>query len=519
MRWVLLALTASCLAIGCPAHDILVFLPLPIWSHYVQVEPIFHALAERGHNVTVCSPYPPKKRTENFNHILLGMEKWTDLMASWNPVDQFKRWHPVQMVPEWKALGDLLVPEILGSDILRGLLGSKFDLIFMELFFGQEAFVVLGRLFNASIVSYSSFGYSPQVLRAVGATNAFSYVPHKDLPYAGPMSLLQRLNNAFLSYATMLHFHYWYYPAHDEIITRLVPGRHPPIVDMLGNVSLVFLTGNTALDGARLYPPCVVQLTALHLKDPKPLDKELKSIMDKAEHGVIYFSYGSIIKMSHLPRSIIEMFLSTFERLDQTVLWKTDLNTTDLNIPKNVHVRSWFEQTSILAHSNCVLFVTHGGLSSMMEAIRAAVPIVGTSFYGDQIINLANAEYYGFGIHVHYSSLTQQSFHAAITRVLSDPTFKLNVIQRSNIFKDEPVPPLDEAVYWVEYVIRHKGAHHLKPLAAYIPWYQLFLFDVIVVFSAAFLVLAYTVYIVVKVVLYLTRSLCGGSKSIKVKLN
>ncbi|CAH0383821.1 unnamed protein product [Bemisia tabaci] len=99
MRWVLLALTASCLAIGCPAHDILVFLPLPIWSHYVQVEPIFHALAERGHNVTVCSPYPPKKRTENFNHILLGMEKWTDLMASWNPVDQFKRWHPVQMVP------------------------------------------------------------------------------------------------------------------------------------------------------------------------------------------------------------------------------------------------------------------------------------------------------------------------------------------------------------------------------------------------------------------------------------
>lgn len=67
------------------------------------------------------------------------------------------------MVPEWKALGDLLVPEILGSDILRGLLGSKFDLIFMELFFGQEAFVVLGRLFNASIVSYSSFGYSPQV--------------------------------------------------------------------------------------------------------------------------------------------------------------------------------------------------------------------------------------------------------------------------------------------------------------------------------------------------------------------
>jgi len=32
---------------------------------------------------------------------------------------------------------------------------------------------------------------------------------------------------------------------------------------------------------------------------------------------------------------------------------------------------------------------------------------------------------------------------------------------QSQIFKDQPMKPLDRAVYWVEYVIRNGGAKHL----------------------------------------------------------
>lgn len=52
--------------------------------------------------------------------------------------------------------------------------------------------------------------------------------------------------------------------------------------------------------------------------------------------------------------------------------------------------------------------------------------------------------------------------------------------------------PLDSAVYWVEYVIRHKGASHLRVGALDLAWYQYFLLDVI---SFIFLVIILSIFI------------------------
>lgn len=66
----------------------------------------------------------------------------------------------------------------------------------------------------------------------------------------------------------------------------------------------------------------------------------------------------------------------------------------------------------------------------------------------------------------------------------------------SKQFKDEPKSPSEKVVYWTEYVLRHKGAQHLRWVGADMPSYQYFLFDiagfllVIVTFSIFFLVLS-----------------------------
>jgi len=39
--------------------------------------------------------------------------------------------------------------------------------------------------------------------------------------------------------------------------------------------------------------------------------------------------------------------------------------------------------------------------------------------------------------------------------------------------------PEKSIVYWTEYVIRHKGAPHLKSHALNLTWYQYFLLDII----------------------------------------
>lgn len=45
--------------------------------------------------------------------------------------------------------------------------------------------------------------------------------------------------------------------------------------------------------------------------------------------------------------------------------------------------------------------------------------------------------------------------------------------------KDQPVKPLDSAIYWVEYVIRHRGAAHFRSAAMELRWYEYHMLDVI----------------------------------------
>lgn len=40
----------------------------------------------------------------------------------------------------------------------------------------------------------------------------------------------------------------------------------------------------------------------------------------------------------------------------------------------------------------------------------------------------------------------------------------------STRFKDRPLPPLDLAKYWVEYIARHKGAPHLRSAGQELPF-------------------------------------------------
>jgi len=75
--------------------------------------------------------------------------------------------------------------------------------------------------------------------------------------------------------------------------------------------------------------------------------QDLKNILDSAEHGVIYFSLGSVVKSSEMPRETVSLLLSELAKLKQTVLWKWEDDQLP-NLPKNVMVKKWFPQNDIL---------------------------------------------------------------------------------------------------------------------------------------------------------------------------
>jgi len=63
--------------------------------------------------------------------------------------------------------------------------------------------------------------------------------------------------------------------------------------------------------------------------------------------------------------------------------------------------------------------------------------------------------------------------------------YREKVQQMSRTFRDQPLTPLEQAVFWTEYVIRHKGAPHLRSAVLDLAWYQYFLLDVIAVLALA----------------------------------
>jgi len=91
--------------------------------------------------------------------------------------------------------------------------------------------------------------------------------------------------------------------------------------------------------------------------------------------------------------------------------------------------------------------------------------------------------------------------------ILNKFRFTENAKRMSTIFHDRPMSALDTAVYWVEYVIRHKGAHHLRTAAVKLKWYQYLLIDVILFIIITLLLIIFVCYFITKCVMKSIRKL------------
>ncbi|KAL3064746.1 hypothetical protein OYC64_000891 [Pagothenia borchgrevinki] len=86
---------------------------------------------------------------------------------------------------------------------------------------------------------------------------------------------------------------------------------------------------------------------------------------------------------------------------------------------------------------------------------------------------------------VEVTTLEVESMTSALKNIL-DPKkpYKQNMVKLSQLHLDKPMKPIDSAVFWMEFVMRHKGAAHLRTESYKLPWYAYHCLDVIAVFVA-----------------------------------
>lgn len=282
--------------------------------------------------------------------------------------------------------------------------------------------------------------------------------------------------------------------------------KYPHLDSLRRNVSLALVNYHFTTGYPRPNLPALIEVGGLQVKDPpSPLPKDLQTWLDEAEYGAIYMSMGSNVKSTSLSAKSLDAIVHTFSKLKQRIIWKFE-NDSLPGLSKNVMVSKWLPQDDLLAHKNLKIFITHGGLGSIIEAKYHGVPLVGIPIFADQLSNLINAERSGVAKIVQYTNLTRTTFSEAINDVLNDPIYRQTAKQISELFRDRPAKPMETAVFWTEYVLRHHGAPHLLSNSVYLNFWQLHSFDVI---GFIILILVSTLFIVFTILKFVIRKLFG----------
>ncbi|XP_002063665.3 UDP-glycosyltransferase UGT4 [Drosophila willistoni] len=511
-----------CLLVGMAQHllllspaegaKILAVYAFPGKSHYMMHTALIRELIEHGHQVTMIAAFSLEQHHlgSNYTEILIEpvYDFWHDVKLNFGAQHLFEltRMTNYDFLQMLEIIGLKTTEHALRQPRVRDLINAKetkgvFDLLLAEQFY-QEAFLALAQVYQIPVVTTSTLGYENHMSQMMGLITPWSFVPHGFMPFTDRMSFWERVKNSYASLYEDLDRLLNYFPKMDALTEQhfgpVLDGKVPKVRHMERQISAMLLNSHAPLTTARPTVDTMIPVGGMHIYPPKTLPPDMQSFLDGATDGVIFFSLGSNVQSKDMPEDMLHLFLDVFASLkQQRVLWKFEDKRLG-QLPENVMIRKWFPQADILAHKNVRVFITHGGLFGTQEGVHYAVPMLGIPFYCDQHLNMNKAVLGGYAISLHFQSITKDILTQSLLQLLHNVTYKENVQRVSRIFRDRPVEARKNAVYWIEYVIRHQGAAHMRSAGLDLNWVQFYLLDVIAFVVSIVLVSLFGLWLVIR---------------------
>ncbi|XP_049860385.1 UDP-glucosyltransferase 2-like [Schistocerca gregaria] len=497
MRTELLLAAACLLTLGdrCLGARILAAVPTPSISHQLPLRTVLLELARRGHQVTFITTHPIGVPTANYSEIDISLS-----------VKAFREVMDFNAFPDASSpvalLKFILDMRIYGCEFQFGLepmkefmkLEQKYDVFIIEKFGFTCYYGLAHKMGSPPLIGYTSLGITSLNRKTFGSPINPSYIPDYNLGYTDHMTFWQRMYNAYILLRSLDVEETVLYGKEEKQLKKYSGPNPPTVKEMDYNFSLMLVNNHFSVSYPVPNTPNIVELTGIHIeKERKPLPKDVRAFLDGARDGVVYFSLGSNVQSSAMPPDTVRAFLDAFAGIPQRVLWKWEADRLP-GQPGNVMTAKWLPQQDVLAHRNVRLFITQGGLQSWNEAAYFSVPVIGIPFLGDQIYNVEKMVGLGVGRRLDLKDVTKDSVLEAVQTVLEDKSYQENMKRFSAIYREHQSTSLERAVWWVEYVIRHQGAPHLRSAALDLHWWQLLLLDVIAFILAVAAVAAFVLY-------------------------
>ncbi|XP_039494879.1 UDP-glycosyltransferase UGT5 [Drosophila santomea] len=471
---------------------ILVIAPFDTYSQCMLVTPYIQALQDRGHQLTVIHAYKhcmPQIENVTFIRIWNNNNTYAEFEESMVIASASNKWEEISTIS--KVMANVTL-NVLTNVEVRALMhaGITFDVVVLEAGYSDVLYGMAAH-FNATLIGICTCVADWNINNLVGYTTSTLTEPIVPFGVKSMKNIWDRIYNWFYTSEEWLLMNLVFLPTQRLVHDHFFGHLEKSFLEIRQDFALMLLNQHFSLFRSRPNVPGMVEVAGLHIpKEDPQLPSDLQVFIDEAEHGVILFSLGLEQHIKDLPMKTQVILVETFKSIPQRVIWKFDGEST-VPLDSSIYHSSLLPQQAILAHPNVKLFITHCGIMSVIEAAYYATPVLGLPSFYDQFINLEVMKEEEAALELNINSLTVQELKDTVESLINQPKYRENALAISQRFRDQLMHPMDTAIYWTEYIIRYKGANHMKVSRSQLKLFEYYFLDnFIMVGMRLFLVVA-----------------------------
>jgi len=327
-------------------------------SHFDTFLPLLEELARRGHHITVLSHFPRSETAKareplpTYKDISLKDSK-IGIYINFLDLGQFKHSY-------YDIFSILILLQRMANDACSALLHNPavkefirsdehFDVMITESF-NTDCFLGFAHRFQVPYLRLSSHQLMPWVNVDMGNVDNPSYMMTLFNGYDQPMNFFNRMSNTLTLLTCKLVYEYWFRPIDQAIADEIFGPDLPKLKTLVRQSKALLLNTHASLHGNRPQLSNIIEIGGIHVasKNPGSLPSDIAEFLDNAHDGVLYFSLGSLIKLSTMPAEKINAILNVITSIPHKVIWKWE----DDQLPRqmtNVMTKKWLPQFDILS--------------------------------------------------------------------------------------------------------------------------------------------------------------------------
>ncbi|XP_072889329.1 UDP-glucuronosyltransferase 2C1-like isoform X5 [Hemitrygon akajei] len=521
------ALTIIFITLTCPVTQGAKILVVPVdGSHWVNMRILVEELKLRGHNITMLyysGSWYMKENPDIYQSIVVHLEeknskhvrremieKLVELSLEisengWNLWDHIKfqnvtmnfLYHCHQFIQEFT------IAIFENKTLLEQIESANFNLVLTDPASGTGP--MLAHYLKVPLVYNVRWLFNGEA-HFFFAPSPLSYIPISGTHLTDNMNSLQRTGNVMYNFFQILFIEFVVYPIYNEICHQYL-GPDTDIQTIMMGADVLLMRVDFVFEFPRPTMPNIVYIGGFQCKPARPLAAEFEEfVQSSGKHGLIVMSLGTLV--GSLPVKFTMEIAEAFAQVPQKVIWRYD-GEIPPNVGNNTLLTKWIPQNDLLGHPNTRVFISHGGTNGIYEAIYHGVPVIGMPLIFDQFDNVVRLESRGAAKVLNVANMHSADLLQALNEVMNGTFYRDNMKKLSALHQDQPESPMERAVFWIEYVARHKGAGHLRSESYRLPWYVYYCVDVMVLLLSMLLMVTVLVVVALKKI---CRTACRGKQ-------